>query len=657
MSYSPFFMKPEDFVIELSQESLSPIPKLEGVDFFIPTPPPTPETLPVSPDLSDQHNVENPDLPQDMWKVIFGFAGIDMAFSKGMAQISRTTRNILYDENVWYEYCKVNGLGFSTESEFENARFKHSWIDEVRAYLSDQITFKILTKTIFEKKKNVFITGGAGTGKSYKIALIKKEFNERNLNPKFEPTRFAVTASTGMAAWTLGNETTIHSFSKFGIFDETLENAISRIKKMRRNHYIIKQWLKLDTLFIDEISMLPPEYFHKLDRVVREIRAHHGKGDRLETLKKPFGGIQLILSGDFAQLPPAVTQLWIENEQRVKFLFQMQEWPNYAQHTALFNYSHRQKGDTAYFNILKNVRIGRATESDRLTLSKRFTTAPQNIGDLPYLYSHKKDVASENQRRLDMLVTVPVIFSAIESFSGFDNTSKSNLNKVEMLKRAREKCIVPTTLVLKIGCKVMLLKNIDISQGLVNGACGVVVSLNPFLNQVDVDFGVLSPPSGGGNRGTGGRRTITPADFVFSNPTTEKKNNPPKITISQIPLVPFYASTIHKSQGLSMREIFVNLADIHEPGAGYVAFSRVSTSKGLHLTSRLTAKALAVDPNVCKFYLDLEKKNSYTQSVSRPPTQNTKNTTGISSARITTKTQLRQMISDIPIAIKMIKVE
>jgi ATP-dependent DNA helicase PIF1 len=186
--------------------------------------------------------------------------------------------------------------------------------------------------------KSVFFTGSAGTGKSVLMRAIIARFRHQF---RREPDRLAVTASTGLAACVIEGQT-IHSWAGIGLGKEPVPELVKRIK---RNAKTKTKWLRTKALVIDEISMVDGELFDKLEQIARAIR-NNGR---------PFGGIQLVITGDFFQLPPVPDAHTV-----AKFAFDAATWTTCIQHTILLTHVFRQK-DPTFANMLNEIRLGKLT--------------------------------------------------------------------------------------------------------------------------------------------------------------------------------------------------------------------------------------------------------------------------------------------------------
>lgn len=297
--------------------------------------------------------------------------------------------------------------------------------------------------------------------------------------------------------------------------------------------------------------MLP--YFQKLEAVARYVR----KND------KPFGGIQLILCGDFLQLPPVVDK----TKTGKRFCFQSPCWDKCIELCFELKQVHRQK-DQEFVSILNSIRIGRVTKeiSDKL-----LDTARQKIESdgilATRLCSHTNDSKMINDSKLKDLEGEPKVFSSQDS----DNATKV----LDM------QTIAPSKLVLKIGAQVMLLKNVNVNSGLVNGARGVVV-------RFEDGFPVV--------------RFKNKKEFTARTERWFVKNsNGSLLCRRQIPLNLAWAFSIHKSQGLTLDCVEMSLSKIFEAGQAYVALSRAQSLDTLRVLD-FDSRYVWADASVLEFY-------------------------------------------------------
>ncbi len=403
---------------------------------------------------------------------------------------------------------------------------------------------------ILKTGASVFLTGEPGSGKTYLVNQYVAWLHGHGIAP-------AITASTGIAATHIGGMT-IHSWSGIGIKTELTKQDLRRIEDNRR---AVKRIINAHILIIDEISMLSARTFAMVDAVCRAVR----KSQML------FGGLQVILVGDFFQLPPVVrrdeetdARLGFDNEPgnaSAQFAYTSPTWAALNLAVCYLSEQHRQE-DLVLLDILSAFRAGALNEARVKHLSERRMQAAASNNDITRLFPHNADVHRLNERELAKL--------SGETRS-FIMESHGNLRLVEQLKRG---CLSPETLELKIGAKVMFTKN-SMDGKFVNGTTGTVVGFRHPDGLPIVET-------------RADRRIVAePADWSI------KYEFQILASITQIPLRLAWAITIHKSQGMSLDAAVIDLAQAFEYGQGYVAISRVRSLAGLHLLG-LNVRALEV---------------------------------------------------------------
>lgn len=405
---------------------------------------------------------------------------------------------------------------------------------------------------ILKTGANVFLTGEPGSGKTHTVNAYVKWLREHNIEP-------AITASTGIAATHIGGYT-IHSWSGIGIKRGLSEEDLDQIAQ---NERVAKRIVNTAILIIDEVSMLGPETLGMVDAVVRQVRHRYDE---------PFGGMQVILVGDFFQLPPVSPQsqwdakrhgnLW-EEAPPGRFAFSGEVWQRLNPLVCYLSEQHRQE-DAQFLEILSAIRRREVTGEHREVLTARGESVAK--AGVPRLFSHNADVDAVNDAQLGKLPASSRTFLM----------QKTGPERVtDALTRG---CLSPDVLVLKEGARVMFTKN-NFVEHFVNGTLGTVVGFEQGSGYPIVE--TLS----------GLRITVEPMTWAI------EEGGKVVASITQTPLRLAWAMTIHKSQGMSLDAAQMDLSQTFEYGQGYVALSRVRTLKGLVLDG-MNDRALEIDPEV-----------------------------------------------------------
>ncbi|KAG7664579.1 uncharacterized protein J8A68_001874 [[Candida] subhashii] len=314
-------------------------------------------------------------------------------------------------------------------------------------------TFSKKQEEVLQKVKrgvSLFFTGSAGTGKS---VLLKKMISELR---KIYPDQVAVTASTGLAACNIGGQT-LHSFAGIGLGTGDKE---SLVKKVRSSRKASARWKAIRVLIVDEISMVDGHLLDKLNHVAKKIRKSN----------LPFGGIQVVLSGDFYQLPPVVKQVDNRGEEILEklepyFAFESAAWEEIIQDIVVLDEVFRQKGDQGFIDMLNEMRDGIVSESAIKKFRVLERPLPNHDGiTAAELYATRFEVERANKRRLDQLPGMEVTYPAFDSGT-LPEPQRSNL---------LQNFLAPWDLHLKKDAQVMCIKNFD--ETLVNGSLGKIVN-------------------------------------------------------------------------------------------------------------------------------------------------------------------------------------
>ena len=398
--------------------------------------------------------------------------------------------------------------------------------------------------------KNIFITGGAGVGKSYVIQEFVKYIKSNNNK------NIGVTSTTGISSILIGGNT-LHSFLGIGLGTSSHDSLFTKIKGKNK---LWKRWRTLDILIIDEVSMLSPKLFDKLNGLAKRIRRN----------EKPFGGIQLILSGDFCQLPP------VSNDDM--FLFESISWKECIDEIIYLKEVIRQT-DLDFINCLNEIRLGQISSSSEKLLKDRLNKDIKNeYGISPTrLYPLHDNVNSINSKELENIATEIYEYEMTYELYYPEEVDISSLDK--LLKS----CPAQVHLELCINCQVILIFNLAPDLGLVNGSRGIIIDFVDDMPVVKFLNGV--------------RMIISYQNWDIDSPDGDKI----LLSIKQIPLKLGYATTIHSSQGSTLDCAVINLNNIFGYGMAYVALSRVKNLDGLTIDG-INFSKIKAHPKCVEFY-------------------------------------------------------
>lgn len=392
---------------------------------------------------------------------------------------------------------------------------------------------------------NIFLTGGAGSGKSYVIREFMKDLN---------PDSLPILASTGAAAVLLGGRT-YHSFFGIGIMEGGLEATVSRALKDKK---LMQRLAKVDGVVIDEISMIPGEAL-----CAAEFLAQAARNSTL-----PWGGMRIIAVGDFGQLPPVTMP---GKKRDWCFLHDVWKKTNFIIHQLKYN---QRVKESEYLEVLHQIRSGKVNEAVRNFLNSRVRDHDEDHPGTR-LFPRRDQSDLYNQKKLKEInedeYVIDTIYLGEEKFIA---NLKKNASVAEQLK-------------IKIGCRVLFLKN-DAQKRYVNGTRGTVT-------QFESDF-ITVRKDARDKRFQGREIKVEKMQFSLMDPDGNVK-----ASAIQYPLVLAYATTIHKSQGATLDELWCDLASLWEPGQAYVALSRLRDSSGLHIV-RWSERSIITDPAVNLFY-------------------------------------------------------
>ncbi len=390
---------------------------------------------------------------------------------------------------------------------------------------------------ILKMGHSVYLTGEAGTGKTYVLNIFIAWLRQHGIEP-------AITASTGIAATHIEG-TTIHSWSGIGIRERV---SSFELEQMEQKKPLWRRFESAHVLIIDEISMLSGEFFNMVDQVCRHMKRND----------MPFGGMQVVCSGDFFQLPPVARE-----GVRPSYAFESEAWRQFSPVTCYLTQQFRHE-DNAFYSILSAIRRGQVTQEVREKLKNRQGLSLAEERQITRLFTHNVDVDALNEEQLTRLKGKEELFHM---------QTAGRKQYVEQLMRG---CLAPENLRLKKDAEVMFVKNEQNFQ-YVNGTQGRIAGF-------ERGYPVVRTRAG---------------DAIRAFPASWRREEDGKVLaeITQVPLRLAWAITVHKSQGMTLDEADIDLGRSFVPGQGYVALSRVRALTGLYLRA-LNETALLVDEYV-----------------------------------------------------------
>jgi len=431
--------------------------------------------------------------------------------------------------------------------------------------------------------KNIFMTGPGGTGKSYLIGLLQtclESLIDPEANMCNKKVNVNITALTGCAALLLGPKAkTLHSWSGIGLGKE---DPVDLVWKINRNGRAKKLWRSVDLLVIDEISMLTAELLEKLNEIGQRMR---------KNFDKPFGGIQLLLVGDFYQLPPVI------KDGKGSFAFESRHWSTIIHKTIELKEIHRQK-DPVFQKLLCEIRLGDLSAEGEALLRSRMDLPWQSQKIRPtLLFPKNADVDMINQVNLKALKGRPVTYKAQYGYASSKIADKTRLmdpSFVQTVTNMDRDAMYRTELTLLTGAQVMLITNLSVEKGLVNGSRGVVVGFTEkSADKDDGDIPIVEFLNG----------------MRIPIPTHNWEiEGHPGVFRNQIPLRLAWACTIHKAQGSTLDCALVDIGDnTFECGQAYVALSRVKSLDSLYVHD-FDRAAIRANKKVYDYYKSLSEE-------------------------------------------------
>lgn len=440
----------------------------------------------------------------------------------------------------------------------------------------------------FANRENIFLTGPAGTGKTY---LIQKMYEVACMNGS---KKVAICAMTGCAALLLQcNAKTLHSWSGIKLAKGSKDDVV---RSVIHNKYALKSWKNAQVLVLDEVSMLSRKVFE----IIEEI------GRRVKHSDAPFGGMQVIFIGDFFQLPPVGSHGESDTSQ---FCFESPKWVDvftHDNHIELKTIFRQQ--DSTYIDILQEIRQGNIQQSSIDVLSKYVKRTYEECGektptklfpnrvkaDLTNSTMYSKINEEEVVYNIDVMTNCIVKLDNTKTFTKEELTKIKNAKPKELEMEAQyltTNCPCQPLLRLKKGCLVMCTVNLDMNAGICNGSQGIVID---FLVKDTIQIPIVR----------------------FSNGVVREigrhywqSEEIPCVAVGQYPLVLAWALTIHKIQGTTLTNAEIDIGNrIFEYGQSYVALSRVKSLDGLYL-SEFNPERIGANPTVIEFYKKIQERN------------------------------------------------
>jgi ATP-dependent DNA helicase PIF1 len=445
--------------------------------------------------------------------------------------------------------------------------------------MTDSLLYSELVSEVFDNHSNVYISGVGGTGKSFQLKLLYQEAVKRGI-------KCVLLSTTGVSSFNIGGRT-VHSWSGIVFpsysldLEENQERFIASIDKKTSLPPYKDRYTDVEIVFIDEVSMLGALYFETLDYIARKRRGTK-VGSKLVDSPLSFGGIQLVLTGDMAQLPPV----------KDGFIFESEVWDDLKLKDFVLMKAYRFDSQE-WTDLLARARLGELTQKDKNILKSRLGEASSKcIKFMPL----NRDADRLNKKCLDAVEGSATILTAGDSVEVVKGKNRIVKKTIAPIPHEFDKIfIVDGELHLKVSARVMLRFNLNVEEGLTNGSLGVIknIDLDEQIIYVKFDDNSEVVP-------------IEPIEFV-----DEDYDADGSILIRtrvQYPLSLAYATSIHKSQSLTFNEIEIDIgSNIFCPGQSYVALSRCRSLSGLRLTIFNSNKVYA-DPKAIAFEKELNKR-------------------------------------------------
>lgn len=407
---------------------------------------------------------------------------------------------------------------------------------------------------------NMFITGKAGTGKSFLLEVFEKSTRKRIIK----------LAPTGIAAINIGGATLHSTFGYRNLEDLSLDEISIKTVKLKSEKQMLLR--EIDTIVIDEISMVRADTFDKIDRILQVLNGN----------KKLFGGKQMIVFGDLFQLPPIAKgklKNYLIDRYGGIYFFQSDAYEDGDFKFIELSTNHRQKDDNAFFEILNRMREGKIDKRDVDVLNERCKFNRNELRRVITLFPTKAQAEEINRRELELIEAKEYSYKARIVFNAKNNQTpnlESSFSIADNLK-------------LKLGALVMMTTN-DPEKHWVNGTLGVISYLSDDIIKVDIERRTYEVK----------RVKFEEKEVVYAN---GEINYVKVLEVEQYPILLAYAITIHKSQGMTYKRVACDITNCFTSGQAYVALSRCVSLDGLYLLNDITESNMGVEAEVRDFYM------------------------------------------------------
>ena len=491
----------------------------------------------------------------------------------------QSTLNIMADDEINLLIASLN------IRQREVFNYINSWARKKIANMSSENSIEI-------EPLQIFLTGGAGTGKSHLIktiyASLTKTLNFHSIN--LNKPKVLLLAPTGVAAVNISGNT-IHS--ALGIPVDCRGLQISKLSDKKRCSLRL-QLEELKAIVIDEISMVANKLLLYIHQRLLDIFGYSGNS------MKPFAGITIIVVGDLYQLPPVLQRpVFADYYDEMYNIFHLWRVFKMCELTEVM----RQRGDNTLIDLLNNIRVGNLTTRDEEILKSRFISKENENypNEALHIFAENEPARRHNFLMIEKLNQPIVTIQAIDQvpkgvpnhvYDRILNLSQSQTNGLSF------------QLNIKVGARVMLTSNLDIADKLINGQIGTIIHILVKNSQVETVFVRFDNTKAGQLKKAANpiarQFDAVPIERITTDiKTNAKKEASPIIKRIQFPLTLSWACTVHKVQGLSLSQVVISFDLLKQKsfnyGQMYVALSRVTSLQGLFLTGKFNKAVIKAD--------------------------------------------------------------